>query len=159
MSNIISFSGDFSAQGLRIGIVASRFNEFLVDNLTAGAIDYLVRHGVKESNIDLARVPGAAEITLAAQRLGRTGRYDGIIALGIIIRGGTRHFEYVAGECFKGLSKLTLQLDIPISLGVLIVDNIEQAIERIGTKSGNKGAEAAMVIIEMVNVLHQIDCV
>jgi 6,7-dimethyl-8-ribityllumazine synthase len=157
MSNVTTFSGDFSAQGLRIGIVAGRFNDFVVDNLIAGAIDTLVRHGAKEEDIDLARVPGAVEIPLAVQRMAQTGKYDAIIALGAVIRGGTPHFDYVAGECSKGLGQLTLQLDIPISFGVLTVDTIEQAIERAGTKAGNKGAEAAMGTIEMVNVLRQIE--
>jgi 6,7-dimethyl-8-ribityllumazine synthase len=157
MSNVTTFSGDFSAKGIRVGIVAGRFNYFVVDNLIAGAIDCLVRHGVSESDIELARVPGAVEIPLAVQRMGRTGKYDAIIALGAVIRGGTPHFEYVAGECSKGLGQLALQLDMPVSFGVLTVDTIEQAIERAGTKAGNKGAEAAMGVIEMVNVLRQIE--
>ena len=153
MNNITTFSGDFSAKDMRVGIVAGRFNDFIVGNLISGAIDCLVRHGVNESDIELARVPGAVEIPLAVQRMGRTGKYDAIIALGAVIRGGTPHFEFVAGECSKGLGQLTLELDIPISFGVLTVDTIEQA----GTKSGNKGAEAAMSTIEMVNVLRQIE--
>ncbi|MBD3635059.1 6,7-dimethyl-8-ribityllumazine synthase [Methylophaga sp. OBS1] len=157
MSNVTTFSGDFSAKGLRVGIVAGRFNDFVVNNLIEGAIDCLVRHGASESDIELARVPGAVEIPLAVQRMGRTGKYDAIIALGAVIRGGTPHFEYVAGECSKGLGQLALQLDMPVSFGVLTVDTIEQAIERAGTKAGNKGAEAAMGVIEMVNVLRQIE--
>ncbi|WP_296590576.1 6,7-dimethyl-8-ribityllumazine synthase [Methylophaga sp.] len=156
MSNIKTFSGDFSAKGIRVGIVAGRFNDFIVDNLIAGAVDTLLRHGATEKDIEIARVPGAVEIPLAVQRMGKTGKYDAIIALGAVIRGGTPHFEYVAGECSKGLGQLTLQLDIPIAFGVLTVDTIEQAIERAGTKAGNKGAEAAMGMIEMVNVLRQI---
>jgi 6,7-dimethyl-8-ribityllumazine synthase len=157
MSNIKTFSGDFSAQGIRVGIVAGRFNDFIVNSLIEGAVDTLVRHGAKESDIELARVPGAVEIPLAVQRMGRTGKYDAIIALGAVIRGGTPHFDFVAGECSKGLGQLTLQLDIPVSFGVLTVDTIEQAIERAGTKAGNKGAEAAMGVIEMINVLRQIE--
>lgn len=156
MSNIKTFSGDFSAKGIRVGIVAGRFNDFIVDNLIAGAIDTLLRHGAVEKDIEIARVPGAVEIPLAVQCMGKTGKYDAIIALGAVIRGGTPHFEYVAGECSKGLGQLTLQLDLPIAFGVLTVDTIEQAIERAGTKAGNKGAEAAMSTIEMVNVLRQI---
>lgn len=156
MSNITTFSGNFSAEGLRIGIVAGRFNSFIVDNLILGAIDCLIRHGTNESNINLMWVPGAIEIPLAVQRMSRTGRYDAIIALGAVIRGGTQNFEYVAGECYRGLSQLTLQLDIPISFGVLTVATIDQAIERAGAKAGNKGVEAAMGIIEMLNVLRQI---
>lgn len=156
MSNIKTFSGDFSAKGIRVGIVAGRFNDFIVDNLIAGAVDTLLRHGAVEKDIEIARVPGAVEIPLAVQCMGKTGKYDAIIALGAVIRGGTPHFEYVAGECSKGLGQLTLQLDLPIAFGVLTVDTIEQAIERAGTKAGNKGAEAAMSTIEMVNVLRQI---
>lgn len=157
MSNITSLSGDFSAKGIRVGIVAGRFNDFIVDSLLSAAIDCLVRHGASEKDIDVARVPGAVEIPLAVQRMGRTGKYDAIIALGAVIRGGTPHFEYVAGECVKGLGTLALQLDIPVAFGVLTVDTIEQAIERAGTKAGNKGAEAAMGTIEMVNVLREIE--
>lgn len=157
MSDITTLSGDFSAKGIRVGIVAGRFNDFVVDSLLSGAIDCLVRHGASEKDIDVARVPGAVEIPLAVQRMGRTGKYDAIIALGAVIRGGTPHFEYVAGECVKGLGTLALQLDIPVSFGVLTVDTIEQAIERSGTKAGNKGAEAAMGTIEMVNVLREIE--
>ena len=156
MSNIKTFSGDFSAQGIRVGIVAGRFNDFVVDHLINGAVDTLLRHGAKEKDIEIARVPGAVEIPLAVKRMGKTGKYDPIIALGAVIRGGTPHFEYVAGECSKGLGQLNLELDLPIAFGVLTVDTIEQAIERAGTKAGNKGAEAAMSTIEMVNVLRQI---
>jgi 6,7-dimethyl-8-ribityllumazine synthase len=157
MSNIKTFSGDFSAKDMKIGIVAGRFNDFVVENLISGAIDCLVRHGADESDIELARVPGAVEIPLAVQRMAKTDKYDAIIALGAVIRGGTPHFDYVAGECSKGLGQISLQSDIPVSFGVLTVDTIEQAIERAGTKAGNKGAEAAMGTIEMVNVLRQID--
>ncbi|MDT8310245.1 MAG: 6,7-dimethyl-8-ribityllumazine synthase [Methylophaga sp.] len=156
MSNIKTFSGDFSAQGIRVGIVAGRFNDFVVDHLINGAVDTLLRHGAKEKDIEIARVPGAVEIPLAVKRMGKTGKYDAIIALGAVIRGGTPHFEYVAGECSKGLGQLNLELDLPVAFGVLTVDSIEQAIERAGTKAGNKGAEAAMSTIEMVNVLRQI---
>lgn len=159
MSTIKTYSGDFSAQGIRVGIVAGRFNDFIVDSLISGAIDTLVRHGAKEKDIEIARVPGAVEIPLAVKRMGQTGKYDAIIALGAVIRGGTPHFEYVAGECSKGLGQLNLELDMPIAFGVLTVDSIEQAIERAGTKAGNKGAEAAMSTIEMVNVLRQIGAV
>lgn len=156
MSQIKTFSGDFTAAGMRVGIVAGRFNDFVVESLIGGAIDTLVRHGAKEKDIEIARVPGAVEIPLAVKRMGQTGKYDAIIALGAVIRGGTPHFEYVAGECSKGLGQLNLELDMPVAFGVLTVDTIEQAIERAGTKAGNKGAEAAMSTIEMVNVLRQI---
>jgi 6,7-dimethyl-8-ribityllumazine synthase len=157
MTDVTTFSGEFTAAGLRVGIVAGRFNDFVVDNLISGAIDCLIRHGMKAEDIAVARVPGAVEIPLAVQRMGKTGKYDAIIALGAVIRGGTPHFDYVAGECAKGIGQLTLQLDLPISFGVLTVDTIEQAIERAGTKAGNKGAEAAMGVIEMINVLRQIE--
>ena len=156
MSDITTLSGSFSAAGIRVGIVAGRFNDFVVDSLLSGAIDCLVRHGASETDITVARVPGAVEIPLAVQRMGKTGKYDAIIALGAVIRGGTPHFDYVAGECVKGIGTLSLQMDIPVSFGVLTVDTIEQAIERAGTKAGNKGAEAAMGTIEMVNVLKEI---
>jgi 6,7-dimethyl-8-ribityllumazine synthase len=159
MSNITTFSGDFSAQGMKIGIVAGRFNDFVVDKLISGAIDTLVRHGASESDIEMIRVPGAVEIPLAAQRMAKANKYDAIVALGAVIRGGTPHFEYVAGECSKGLAQISLQFDIPVAFGVLTVDTIEQAIERAGTKAGNKGAEAAMSTIEMVNALRQIESV
>jgi 6,7-dimethyl-8-ribityllumazine synthase len=159
MSNITTFSGDFSAQGMKIGIVAGRFNDFIVENLISGAIDCLVRHGASESDIEMIRVPGAVEIPLAAQRMAKADKYDAIVALGAVIRGGTPHFEYVAGECSKGLAQISLQFDIPVAFGVLTVDTIEQAIERAGTKAGNKGAEAAMSTIEMVNALRQIESV
>ncbi|MCL4145218.1 UNVERIFIED_CONTAM: hypothetical protein GTU68_001396 [Idotea baltica] len=142
---------------MRIGIVAGRFNDFIVAHLISGAIDTLVRHGASEQDIDIAKVPGAVEIPLAVQRMGQTGKYDAIIALGAVIRGGTPHFDFVAGECSKGLGQLSLQLNIPVSFGVLTVDTIEQAIERAGTKAGNKGAEAAMGTIEMINVLREIE--
>jgi 6,7-dimethyl-8-ribityllumazine synthase len=142
---------------MKIGIVAGRFNDFVVDNLISGAIDCLVRHGANESDIEMIRVPGAVEIPLAAQRMAKANKYDAIVALGAVIRGGTPHFEYVAGECSKGLAQISLQFDIPVAFGVLTVDTIEQAIERAGTKAGNKGAEAAMSTIEMVNALRQIE--
>lgn len=157
MSNIKTFSGDYSAKNIKIAIVAGRFNDFVVESLISGAVDCLLRHGGSEHDIEIARVPGAVEIPLAVQRMGRTGKYDAIIALGAVIRGGTPHFDYVAGECSKGLGQLALQLDIPVAFGVLTVDTIEQAIERAGTKAGNKGAEAAMGTMEMVNLLRQIE--
>ena len=156
MTNITTYSGDFSAQGIKIGIVAGRFNDFIVDNLISGAMDCLLRHGASEKDIEIARVPGAVEIPLAVQRMGQTGRYDAIIALGAVIRGGTPHFEYVAGECVKGISQVMMQTGVPVAFGVLTVDTIEQAIERAGTKAGNKGVEAALSAIEMVNLLKNL---
>lgn len=146
-----------SQQEARYAIVAGRFNSFVVDSLEGGAIDTLVRHGVPETHITVVKVPGAYEMPLAVQRLAATGKYDAIIAVGAVIRGGTPHFDYVAGECTKGLSKVALQYNIPVAFGVLTVDSIEQAIERSGTKAGNKGGEAAMSALEMVSLLQQID--
>ena len=130
---------------------------FVVDSLLDGAVDCLQRHGAKSTDIEVVRVPGAFELPLAVQRMAATKKYDAIIALGAVIRGGTPHFDYVAGECTKGLSMVMMQQNVPVSFGVLTVDTIEQAIERAGTKAGNKGAEATMSAIEMVNLLKKID--
>lgn len=146
----------YSAQNLRIGIVAAQFNEFIVVSLLDGAINTLLRHGVAAKNIEIVRVPGAYELPLAVQAMAQRGRFDGLVALGVVIRGATSHFEYVAGECSKGLGIVSLQYNLPIGFGVLTVNTIEQAIERAGTKSGNKGVDAALSVIEMVDVLRQI---
>ena len=156
MSTIKTYEGDFNTNDVRIAIVAARFNEFIVNSLMAGAIHDLCRHGVPETALELIKVPGAYEIPLAAKRAAATQRYDGIIALGAVIRGATPHFEYVAGECAKGLSAVAMQHEIPIGFGVLTVDSIEQAIERAGTKAGNKGAEAAISVLEMISLLRQL---
>lgn len=149
--------GNFHAQGKKFAIVVSRFNSFVVESLLEGAVDALKRHGsVNDADITVVRVPGAYEIPVAAKAVAQKGGYDGIIALGAVIRGGTPHFEYVAGECNKGLAQVSLDFGVPVSFGVLTVDTIEQAIERSGTKAGNKGAEAALSALEMVNVLSQI---
>ncbi|MDX1654037.1 MAG: 6,7-dimethyl-8-ribityllumazine synthase [Candidatus Competibacteraceae bacterium] len=158
MYNIRTIEGDFVSLGdIRIALIASRFNAFVVESLVSGAVDALVRHGVPEGNLELAWVPGAFEIPLAAQRLAASDRYDGIIALGAVIRGSTPHFDYVAGECTKGLSSVSLDSDIPMGFGVLTVDTIEQAVERAGTKAGNKGAEAAMTVLEMISLLRRLE--
>ncbi|MBI3771367.1 MAG: 6,7-dimethyl-8-ribityllumazine synthase [Gammaproteobacteria bacterium] len=157
MHEVNRIEGDFNATGARFAIVASRFNSFVVDHLIAGAIDCLVRHGVKVKDIDLIHVPGAFELPLAVQRVAQKKKHDAIIAIGAVIRGGTPHFEYVAGEAVKGVSSAALQFNVPVAFGVLTVDTIEQAIERSGTKAGNKGVEAAMSAIEMVNVLRKVD--
>ncbi len=136
--------------------MVGRFNQFVVDSLVEGAVDALVRHGVDEDNITVIRVPGAYEIPLAAQAVAEKGDVDAIIALGAVIRGSTPHFDYVAGESASGLNKVQMDTGVPCAFGVLTVDTIEQAIERAGTKAGNKGAEAALVAIEMVSVLRQI---
>ncbi|MDO7643007.1 MAG: 6,7-dimethyl-8-ribityllumazine synthase [Reinekea forsetii] len=153
---INTIEGDFSANPGRYAIVVTRWNSFVVDHLQSGAIDALKRHGISDEQITVIKVPGAYELPLVCQRLADTGQYDALIALGAVIRGGTPHFEYVAGEAAGGLNSVALTFDIPVVFGVLTVDSIEQAIERSGTKAGNKGAESALVAIEMVNLLTQI---
>ena len=157
MSHINKVEGDFNAAGGRYAIVAGRFNSFVVDHLVSGAVDCLVRHGVKRDDIDIVYAPGAYEIPLVTQRVVARKKHDAIIALGAVIRGGTPHFEYVAGGCSKGLASVALENNIPVAFGVLTVDTIEQAIERSGTKAGNKGVEAAMSAIEMVSLLGRVD--
>ena len=157
MSNIKTIEGELTIRGARFGIIAGRFNSFVVDSLVEGAIDALKRHGANESDLLLVKAPGAFELPLVAARMAAKKEYDAIIALGAVIRGGTPHFEYVAGECTKGLAAVSAQHDVPVAFGVLTVDNIEQAIERAGTKAGNKGVEAAMSAIEMVNLLQNLD--
>jgi len=156
MTGIQTIEGQLTARGARIALLVSRFNSFVVESLLDGAVDTLKRHGAEARELQIVRVPGAYEMPIAAKRLAASQRYEAIIALGAVIRGGTPHFEYVAGECTKGLSQVSLQYDVPIAFGVLTVDSIEQAIERAGTKAGNKGAEAAMSAIEMINVLREI---
>jgi 6,7-dimethyl-8-ribityllumazine synthase len=156
MNGIQEIEGQLSVRGARIALLVSRFNSFIVESLVSGAIDALIRHGAEARELQIVRVPGAYEMPIAAKRLAASQRYDAIIALGAVIRGGTPHFEYVAGECTKGLSQVSLQHDIPIAFGVLTVDSIEQAIERAGTKAGNKGAEAALSAIEMISLLREI---
>lgn len=144
--------GKVSAEGFRFGIVASRFNDFISAKLVEGALDALRRHGAEEEAITLVKVPGAFEMPIAAKRLAESGRYDAVICLGAVIRGATPHFEYVAAEVSKGIALVALETKIPVIFGVLTTDNIEQAIERAGTKSGNKGWDAAMAAMEMVNL-------
>lgn len=151
------FSGNLLGTGLKIGIVASRWNDFIGEKLLSGARDSLHRHGVDEADIDIAMVPGSFELPLAAQKMANSGRYDAILCLGVIIRGATPHFDYIAGETAKGIAQVGLQSGIPILFGVITSDTIEQAIERAGSKAGNKGAEAALAAIEMANVLRQMD--
>jgi len=157
MKDINVVEGALLAKDLRIGIVASRFNGFVVDSLINGAVDALVRHGVRERDITLVRVPGAWEIPLTVKRMAARRRFDAIIALGAVIRGATPHFDYVAGEGVKGIAQASHAEDVPVAFGVLTTDTIEQAIERAGTKAGNKGAEAAMSAIEMANLLRQLE--
>ncbi len=150
------YQGNLVANKARYALLVARFNSFIVESLLTGAIDVLVRHGIDESQIDIIRVPGAFEMPIAAQRLAAKGKYQAIVALGAVIRGGTPHFDYVAGECVKGLAQVSLKADVPVSFGVLTVDSIEQAVERAGTKAGNKGAEAALSALEMVNLLESL---
>lgn len=156
MSQFKQTEGDMQVRDARFGLIVSRFNSFVVESLLAGALDTLKRHGAREQDIHVVRVPGAFEMPVVAQRMAQAKNYDALIALGAVIRGGTPHFEYVAGECTKGLSAVSMQFGIPVAFGVLTVDTIEQAIERAGTKAGNKGCEAALSAIETVNVLRQL---
>jgi 6,7-dimethyl-8-ribityllumazine synthase len=149
--------GNVRATGKKFALVVSRFNSFVVESLVDGALDVLERVGeVNEQDITLVRVPGAYELPVVAKKLAEQGSFDAIIALGAVIRGGTPHFDFVAGECNKGLAQVSLEFGLPLAFGVITTDSIEQAIERSGTKAGNKGAEAAMSALEMVNVLDQI---
>lgn len=152
--NIIE--GKLIANDMRIGIVASRFNEFITSKLIGGAEDCLLRHDVKSENIDLTWVPGAFEIPVVAQKMAQSGNYDGIICLGAVIRGATSHYDYVCAEVSKGIATVSLQTGIPVMFGVITTDTIEQAIERAGTKAGNKGYDCAMGVLEMVNLMEQI---
>jgi 6,7-dimethyl-8-ribityllumazine synthase len=154
---IKTIEGDFSASTASFALVVGRFNSFVVENLVQGAVDVLKRHGVSENNLTIIRVPGAFEIPLVVQKVAQSQKYDAVIALGAVIRGGTPHFEYVAGECTKGLGQVALNAGIPVAFGVLTVDSIEQAVERSGTKAGNKGVEAALSALEMVSLLRNLD--
>ncbi|MCK5359415.1 MAG: 6,7-dimethyl-8-ribityllumazine synthase [Gammaproteobacteria bacterium] len=156
MSHIKSIDGDFNAGDAKFCILAGRFNSFIVERLVEGAVDALVRHGTSRDNIEIVRVPGAYEMPISAQRIAKTGKYDSIIALGAVIRGSTPHFDFVAGECSKGLAQVSLAADLPIIFGVLTTDTIEQAVERAGTKAGNKGAEAAVTAIEMISLFSKL---
>lgn len=148
--------GNVVANGTKVGIVASRFNEFIVSKLVGGAEDALIRHGVNGDDITLAWVPGAFEIPLAAQKMAETGNYDAVICLGAVIKGATTHYDYVCAEVSKGVAAVGLKTEIPVIFGVVTTDNIEQAIERAGTKAGNKGYDAACTAIEMVNLMQNM---
>lgn len=148
--------GSFKNVDGKYALLVSRWNSFVVEHLKDGAIDTLKRHGIEDSDIDIYYAPGAFEFPLAAQRIAATKKYDAVIALGAVIRGGTPHFDYVAGECTKGLAQVSLNENLPVSFGVLTVDSIEQAIERSGTKAGNKGEEAASTALEMVSLFKEI---
>ena len=159
MSGIKTIEGDFSsaADGAKFALVVGRWNSFVVEHLKTGAIDALKRHGVAEDHITVVYAPGAFEIPLVCKKVAASGDYDAVVALGAVIRGGTPHFEYVAGECTKGLAMVNMEYGIPVAFGVLTVDTIEQAVERSGTKAGNKGEEAAMSALEMVSLLNKLD--
>jgi 6,7-dimethyl-8-ribityllumazine synthase len=148
--------GGLNAKGMRFSIVVSRFNDFINAKLLDGALDALSRHGADDGNISIVKVPGSFEIPLVAQKLANSGNFDAIICLGAVIRGATPHFEYISAEVTKGIAKVTLDSGIPVSFGILTTDNIEQAIERAGTKSGNKGWDAALAAVEMVNILKAV---
>jgi len=154
---INTIEGRLDATGLRIGIVAARFNDFIVARLIDGAVDALVKHGVSPTDIEVVRVPGAFEMPLALQRLAQSRRHEALIALGCVIRGATPHFEYVSGEAARGIAQASLSHGLPIGFGLLTVDTIEQAIERAGTKAGNKGVDAALSAIEMTTLLRQLE--
>lgn len=152
-----TFEGKLVSDGIKIGIVAARFNEFIVSKLVAGARDALLRHDVKEEDIDLAWVPGAFEIPLIAKKMAESGKYDAVICLGAVIRGATSHYDYVCNEVSKGIASVSLSSGVPVLFGVVTTENIEQAIERAGTKAGNKGYDSAMAAIEMVNLVRQVE--
>ncbi|MDR2124327.1 MAG: 6,7-dimethyl-8-ribityllumazine synthase [Desulfovibrio sp.] len=154
--NIRTIEGKLAADGLRVAVAAGRFNDIIVERLIGGAIDYLTRHGLERGNITLVRVPGAFELPLVCGRLARSGKYDGIVALGAVIRGATPHFDFVAAEATKGLAQVSLDSGVPIGFGILTTENVEQAVERAGSKFGNKGADAAAAMLETVRVLEQI---
>ena len=154
MKNI---EGDLTTRNARFAIVLARFNDFIGERLLAGALDTLARHGIDTVNVEVIRVPGAFELPLVVRKLVERGNHDAVIALGCVIRGATPHFDYVAGTCAQGLATVSLESGVPVGFGVLTVDTIEQAIERAGSKAGNKGADAALAALEMVSVLRQLD--
>ncbi|HEV3353993.1 MAG TPA: 6,7-dimethyl-8-ribityllumazine synthase [Acidimicrobiales bacterium] len=154
--HIINYQGQLRGDGLRIAIAASRFNDFITERLLAGARDGLLRHGVDEGSITVAWAPGAFELPLVAQRLASSGEYDAVICVGAVIRGATGHYEHVAGQCAAGIERVQLDTGVPVIFGVLTTENVEQAIERAGTKAGNKGFESAETAIEMADLLRQL---
>lgn len=151
------FEGKVVSEDIKVGIVAARFNEFITSKLVGGALDGLKRHGVEENNIDVAWVPGAFEIPLIAKKMAASGKYDAVICVGAVIRGSTSHYDYVCSEVSKGIASVSLNADIPVMFGVITTENIEQAIERAGTKAGNKGYDCALGAIETVNLIREIE--
>lgn len=154
--NIRTVEGKLDAKGLKFALIASRFNDFIVDKLVSGAVDYLVRHGADEKDLSLVRIPGAFEMPVVARRMAASKQFDGVVCLGAVIRGATPHFDFVANECIKGIAQVALETGVPVGFGVLTCDTLEQAIERAGSKAGNKGVEAAAAVLEMVRVLEQL---
>ena len=152
-----TFEGNLIAKSMKVGIVAARFNEFITNKLLGGAMDGLLRHGVQEEDIQVAWVPGAFEIPLIASKMAKSGKYDAVICLGAVIRGSTTHYDYVCSEVSKGIATVSLHSDIPVMFGVLTTENIEQAIERAGTKAGNKGYDCALGAVEMVDLIREIE--
>lgn len=152
-----TIEGDLSGTGLRLALVASRFNELIVESLIKGAVHELTRHGVSEKDLDLIRVPGAFELPVVVKKVAASGKYDGVLALGAVIRGGTPHFDYISSAVTSGLKQVALESMVPVSFGVLTVDTIEQALERAGTKAGNKGGEAAYAILETASLIRKLD--
>ena len=157
MDNIRTLNGDLVARDLRFAIVAARFNDLIVDSLIRGAVDALLRHGAGEKQIEIVRVPGAFDLPFVVKRVAVSKRYDAVVALGAVIRGATPHFEHVAGQCAAGLARAADETGVPVAFGVLTTDTIEQAIERAGTKAGNKGADAALCALELANLLRRLD--
>ncbi len=155
MANV--FEGKLDATGLKVGLAISRFNSFISERLLEGSIDALLRHGADEANLDVVRVPGAFELPLTTKKMVESGKYDAVICLGAVIRGATPHFDYVSAEVTKGIASVSLDAGVPVAFGVLTTDNIEQAVERAGSKSGNKGFEAAVTVIEMVNLFRSME--
>jgi len=149
------FEGNLQAEGKKFGIIVARFNSFIAEKLLDGALDTLIRSGASDDDIEVARVPGAYEIPLVAQKMAKSGRYDAVICLGVIIRGATPHFDFVASEATKGIAQAGMETGVPIIFGVLTTETIEQAIERAGSKSGNKGSDCASAAVEMINLLNQ----
>ena len=152
-----TFEGKLVSKDIKIGIVAARFNEFIVSKLVGGAMDALIRHDVKEEDVDVAWVPGAFEIPLIASKMAKSGKYDAVVCLGAVIRGATSHYDYVCNEVSKGIANVSLDTGIPVLFGVVTTENIEQAIERAGSKAGNKGYDSALAAIEMVNLIREIE--
>lgn len=156
MPHIKTIEGQLSAKGLKVAILASRFNDFIVDKLVGGAVDALVRHGAEREDLVIVRIPGAFEMPLVAKKLAQSGTYDGIVCVGAVIRGATPHFDVVVNECAKGLAAVSMEFGMPLGFGVLTTDNLEQAIERAGSKAGNKGVDAAMAMLETARVVAQL---